>query len=133
MTLASNPAGELSRQGVARTKAGAAALSRSVGAAARTSQTIGIEWMDYLKQVSSEVVATTEKVVKAGSPVKAMTIQGDFVKAAGELWMARAGTFRDLYATLATDMAGPFAKPFASPLAAATGRSVAAATEGNAA
>ena len=133
MTLASNSAGELSRQGAARTKAGTAALSRSVGAIARTNQTIAIEWMDYLKQVSSEVVATTEKIVKAGSPVKAMAIQRDFVKAEGELWMARAGTFRDLYATLATDMAGPFAKPFANPIAAAMGRADAAATERKAA
>ena len=46
MSFASNPAGELSRQSFARTKAGTAAMSRGVGAAARTSQTIGIEWMD---------------------------------------------------------------------------------------
>ena len=116
MTLASNPVR-------------AAALSRSVGAAARTSQTIGIEWMDYLKQVSSEVVAATEKVVKAGSPAQAMAIQGDFMKASGDLWMARAATFRDLYATLARDMAGPFA----GRLPAATGQAPTTAAERNAA
>ncbi|MCJ2111473.1 phasin family protein [Methylobacterium sp. E-025] len=108
MTPSYAPAADAVRNGLEGAKAGAAALSQSVGAAARTSQTIGIEWMDFLKQVSAEVTATTEKVVKAGSPAKAIEIQSAFVKTSGELWMARAATFRDLYATLAQDMAKPF-------------------------
>lgn len=89
-------------------KAGADALGKSMGAAARTGQTIGIEWVDYLKQFSAEAAATTEKVVKSGSPAKAIEIQSAFVKSAGEQFMTRAATFRDLYATLARDMAKPF-------------------------
>ncbi len=108
MTPSFVPNGDAVRKSLDGAKAGAAALSQSIGAASRTGQTIGIEWMDYLKQVSSEVAATTEKVAKAGSPAKAIELQSAFVKASGEQLMARAATFRDLYATLAQDMAKPF-------------------------
>lgn len=108
MTYSTIPTGDAVRKSLDGAKAGAAALSTSMGAAARTGQTIGIEWMDYLKQVSADAAAATGKMAKAGSPAKAIAIQGAFVKASGEQLMTRAATFRGLYATLAKDMAKPF-------------------------
>lgn len=90
-------------------KAGADALGRSVGAVARASQTIGIAWVDDLKQFGAEAAATAEKVAKSGSPAGAVAIQGAFVKASGERMMARAATVRALHATLVLEMVKPFA------------------------
>ena len=93
MTPSFVPNGDAVRKSLDGARAGAAALGQSISAASRTSQTIGIEWMDYLKQVSSDVTATTEKVVKAKSPAKAIELQGAFMRASAR---AADGARRDL-------------------------------------
>lgn len=99
----------LARKGFVDARAGADAFTKSMGNAVRGSQSIGIEWLDYLKQVGTEAAAAAEKVATARSPAKAIEAQSAYVKASGELFTARAATFRDLYAALARDVTKPFA------------------------
>ena len=89
-------------------KTGMDALMKSVGAASKTAQTIGIEMVDFTKQSFEDTVATAGKLSKAGSLGKAMEIQTAYVKGSYERSLTQAATLRDLYTTLAKDMAKPF-------------------------
>ncbi|GJE44328.1 phasin family protein [Methylobacterium soli] len=94
-------------------KTGMDALMKSVGAASKTAQTIGIEMVDFTKRSFEDSVATAEKLSKAGSPGKAFEIQTAYLKGSYERSLAQAATLRDLYLALAKDLAQPF-QSFAS-------------------
>ncbi|WP_336487626.1 phasin family protein [Methylobacterium nigriterrae] len=89
-------------------KTGMDAVMKSFGAASKTAQTIGVEWVDFTKQSFEHTVATAEKLAKAGTLGKAMEIQAEYVKGSYERGLAQAATLRDLYAALAKDVAKPF-------------------------
>ena len=93
----------------ARARASIQDLMKSVSAGSKTTQTIGIEWADYLKVSFEQAADAAGQLARAGSPARAIEIQGAFVKASGDQMMARAATLRGLYATLAQDMVKPFA------------------------
>ncbi|KAB1073368.1 phasin family protein [Methylobacterium planeticum] len=90
-------------------KTGMSAVMQSVGAASKTTQTIGIEMVDFAKQSFEDTVATAEKLTKAGSLGKAVEVQTAYVKGSYERSLAQAATLRDLYVALARDLAKPFA------------------------
>lgn len=80
---------------------------RRAGAATRTAQTIGLEWLDYAKQSSDDVTATMRRLASARTPAETFAIQGAFLRDAGERFTARSAVFGDLFATLAADLARP--------------------------
>ncbi|MDR7038786.1 MULTISPECIES: phasin family protein [Methylobacterium] len=92
----------------AAVKTGLDSVLAGMGAAAKTAQTIGIEWADYAKQSYEHSAATAEKLSKAGTVAKAVEIQTEYVKASFERGAAQAATLRDLYVALAKDLAKPF-------------------------
>lgn len=97
----------------------AANLLASVGAAARTAQSIGIEWIDYARQSVAASSAAAEALSAAGTLAEAAAIQADYASGNWERLLDRAETLGGLYGTLASDMAAPFATPFAAALAQA--------------
>ena len=80
---------------------------RRAGAATRTVQTIGLEWLDYAKQSSDAVTATMQKLAAARTPAETLAIQGAFLREAGERFTARSAVLGDLFATLVSDLARP--------------------------
>lgn len=80
---------------------------RRAGAATRTMQTIGLEWLDYAKQSSDAVTAAMQKLAAAKTHAETLAIQGAFLHDAGERFTARSAVFGDLFATLAADLARP--------------------------
>lgn len=105
MTLPLTPP---TQPGDAARAAGAAfqTLLRSASDAARTSQTIGIEWVYFAKTAYEQSSAAARKLAKADSPAAALQIQADYAKGAFERFAAQTATFRDLYASLAEAMTG---------------------------
>ena len=80
---------------------------RRAGAATRTVQTIGLEWLDYAKQSSDALAATMQKLAAARTPGETLAIQGAYLREAGERFTARSAVFGDLFVTLASDLARP--------------------------
>lgn len=82
---------------------GSAAM-RCIGAATRTGQIVGIEWLDYAKQSYEEASQAAERLAAAASPAEAWAIQGAFLRTAAERFAARSTVFGDLFASLAADV-----------------------------
>lgn len=80
---------------------------RRAGAATRTAQAIGLEWLDYAKQSSEDLAAAMQKLSAAGTPSETLAIQGAFLRAAGERFTARSATLGDLFVRLVSDLARP--------------------------
>ncbi len=87
---------------------------RGVGAATRTVQTMGLEWLDYAKQSSDDLTATVRKLAGATTAAETLAIQGAFLREAGERFTARSAVFGSLFAALASDLARPMGVPGAS-------------------
>ena len=97
-------------------------MLKSAGAAARTSQTIGIEWVYFARASMSQSTEAAKKLAKADSLQTALAIQTEYAKGAYERLTTQAATFRELYTTLATDMANDMANHMAKPFGAMAAR-----------
>jgi hypothetical protein len=83
---------------------GGSAALRGVGAAVRTSQIMGIEWLDYAKQSYDDASSTIERLAAAATPAEAWAIQGAFLRTAAERFAARSTVLGDLFATFTADL-----------------------------
>lgn len=86
---------------------GLGAAMRRAGAATRTAQTIGLEWLDYAKQSADDLKATMQKLATATTPAETFAIQGAYLRDAGERFASRSAVLGGLYATLAADLTRP--------------------------
>jgi hypothetical protein len=78
--------------------AGSAAL-RGTGVALRTAQTIGIEWLDLVKQQADDWVATVERMAACRDPAEFASLQSSLLHRMGERTMSRSFVIADLAGT----------------------------------
>jgi len=73
---------------------------RDTGAAVRTAQTIGLEWLDLGKQSYEDVVATAGRMAACRSPGEALALQGDLVQRMTGRALARSVVLSDQFTAL---------------------------------
>ena len=85
---------------------GAASL-RGTGAAIRTAQTIGLEWLDLGKQSYDDLVATAERMAACANPGQALTLQRALAQRMTERALARSVVVSDQVTALFGQMLRP--------------------------
>ncbi len=87
------------QQPFATPSVGATAL-RGTGAAVRTAQTIGLEWLDLGKQSYEDVVATAGRLAACRNPGEALALQGGPRPAHDRTGAARSVVLSDQFTAL---------------------------------
>lgn len=89
---------------------GAAAM-RGTGAAIRTAQTIGIEWLDLGKQSYDDFVATMQGLPACRDPGEVLALQSAFVLRVTERILARSVVLSDQFVVFAGHLAHAATRP----------------------
>ncbi|MGA7790468.1 MAG: phasin family protein [Xanthobacteraceae bacterium] len=83
-------------------------MMSSLGAWTKNAQSIAVEVVDYSKKSIEDSAAAWERLLGAKSMEKAMEVQGEYLKASYEDFVAEAAKLGELYADFAKEAYKPF-------------------------